>query len=126
MASVRIEQVGAAAGHPRPEIRPDRAQDDNDAAGHVLAAVLAEALDDGLRAGIPDREPHPGPPDQVQPPAGRAVQAGVAGDRLAARVGREVGLRGDDEPPARQALADVIVGLADEPQVESWPGERTE
>ena len=85
MPAVRIVEIGAAAGHAGPEVRADRAEDHDDAAGHVLAAVLAEALDDRVGAGVADGEAHPGPADQVEPATGRAVQAGVAGDRLAAR-----------------------------------------
>ena len=102
MAAVRVVEVGAAAGHPGPEVRADRAEDDDDAAGHVLAAVRAEALDDRLGAGVADREPHPRPADEVQPAAGRAVQAGVAGDRLRGGVAREIRLRARrDRPPDR-------------------------
>ena len=126
VAAVGVVQVGPAAGHPRPEVGADGAEYDDDPAGHVFAAVLAEALDDRLRAGVAHGEPHPGPADEVQPAAGRAVQAGVAGDRLAGGVGGEVRLRGDDEPPARQALADVVVRLADQPQLERRPRERPE
>ena len=67
----------------RPRSSPARGSTDDDAAGHVLAAVRADALDDRLRAAVADREAHPGPPDEVQPTAGRPVQDGVAGDRLA-------------------------------------------
>ena len=70
--------------------------------------------DDRLGAAVADREPHPGAPDEVQPAAGRAVQDGVAGDRLAGGRHGEVGLRRDRDPPAGQALADVVVGLADQ------------
>src|SRR6185437_15417670 len=41
-----------AATHPGSEIVADLAQDDDGAAGHVLAAVGAAALDHGTRAGI--------------------------------------------------------------------------
>src|SRR4029079_14249888 len=111
---------------PRPEVGADGAEYDDDPAGHVFAAVLAEALDDRLRAGGAHRAPHPGPADEVQPAAGRAVEAGVAGDRLGGRIGCEVRLRGDDEPSSREALAAVVVRLADEAQLERRPGERPE
>ena len=58
----------------------------------------------------------PARPTRCSRPAGRAVQDGVAGDRLAGGVGREVRLRDDRDRAAGQALADVVVGLADEPQ----------
>ena len=49
------------------------------------AAVRANALDDGVGARIADREAHPGPADDVQPAAGCAVQAGVAGEACPGR-----------------------------------------
>src|SRR6187401_2666824 len=61
VAAVRVVEIGPAAGHAGPEVRPDWAEDHDDAAGHVLAAVLAEALDDRLGAGVADGESHPGP-----------------------------------------------------------------
>jgi hypothetical protein len=56
----------------------------------------------------------------------RAVQAGVSGDRLSACGRREVGLGHNRKPPARQALADVVIGLTHEPQVESRACESAE
>ena len=88
--------------------------------------MRADPLDDGLGAAVADREAHPRPADEVQPAAGRAVEHGVAGDRLARRLGREVGLRDDRDRAARQALADVVVGLADEAQLDARAGERPE
>ena len=82
VAAARVEEVGAAAGHAGPEVRADRAEHDDRPAGHVLAAVRADALDDGLGATVADGEAHPGPADEVEPAAGRAVQDGVAGDGL--------------------------------------------
>ena len=52
-------------------------------------------------AGVADGEAHPGPPDEVEPPAGRPVQDGVPGDRLAAGRDGEVGLRARSSPGRR-------------------------
>jgi hypothetical protein len=41
------ENIGEAACHAGAEIQAERAEDENDPAGHVLAAVLADAFDDG-------------------------------------------------------------------------------
>ena len=75
---------------------------------------------------VADGEAHPRPADEVEPAAGRAVQHGVAGDRLGGGVGAEVGLGGDRDRAARQALGDVVVGLAGEPELDAGPGEGTE
>ena len=123
----RVVEVGAAAGHPGPEVRADRPEDHEDAAGHVLAAVRADALDDRLGAGVADREAHPGPADEVQPPAGRAVEARCCRrwPRRRASAARS-GSGTIDDRAARQPLADVVVGLADEPELDARAGERPE
>ena len=54
---VQVEHVGRAAGHAGGEVAADRPEDDDGAAGHVLAAVVADAFDDGGRAGVAHREP---------------------------------------------------------------------
>src|SRR4029450_10560880 len=60
-----------AAGHAGPEVAPDRPQDDHRPAGHVLAAVVADALDDRGGARGEDRQPPPraAPPPGAPPPA---------------------------------------------------------
>ena len=85
VAAARVVEVGAAAGHPGPEVRPDGAEDDDRAAGHVLAAVRADALDHRLGAAVADREAHPGPTDEVEAAGGGAVEDRVPGDGLAGR-----------------------------------------
>ena len=86
----------------------------------------AEALDDRLRAAVADREPHPGPADDVEPAGGGAEEADVPGDGRGRRIGDDLGLRPDDDGPARQALADVVVRLADEGQLDALGEERAE
>ena len=115
--AARVVQVRPATGHPGPEVGADRAEDDDGPAGHVLAAVRADPLDDGLGAAVADREAHPGPTDEVQPAAGRAVQARCCRRSPRRGVGGEVRLGHDRDRAARQALAHVVVGLADEPQL---------
>ena len=46
---------------PAPKLRPV-AEHDHRAAGHVLAAVVADALDDRARAAVADREALPARP----------------------------------------------------------------
>ena len=77
-------------------------------------------------AAVADGEAHARPADEVEPAAGRAVEDGVAGDRLAGGLGREVGLGDDRDAATGQALADVVVGLAGEGQLDAGPGERAE
>ncbi len=77
----RIVEVGQTAGHAGPEVCPDGTEDHHGPAGHVLAAVGPDALDDCLRPAVADREPHLRPPDEVKPAGRRAIETGVAGDR---------------------------------------------
>src|SRR5690606_28166265 len=101
-------------------------EDDGAAAGHVLAGVVADAFDDGGRAGVADAEPLADDAAGEQLAGGGAVQDDVAADDLL--LGREPGVGGGTEgqPPARQALADVVVGVADQPQRDAAGDERAE
>ena len=47
--AVGVVHVGDAAGHAGTEVAAGRPEHDDPAAGHVLAAVVADALDDGGR-----------------------------------------------------------------------------
>ena len=73
-----VEDEGHAAAHAGGEVPAGRADDDDDAAGHVLAAVVADPLDDGLRPAVADAEPLAGPAAEEGPAAGRAVEGDVA------------------------------------------------
>ena len=54
--SVGIEHVGDAAAHAGGEVAAGRPEHDHAAAGHVFAAVIADAFDDGVGAAVADRE----------------------------------------------------------------------
>ena len=47
---------------PAAKLRPRRAEDDHQAAGHVLAAVVAHALDHGRRAAVAHAKRSPAMP----------------------------------------------------------------
>src|SRR4029079_3216286 len=55
-AAVLVEAVRDAAAHPGGEVAPGAAEHDDAAAGHVLAAVVADALDDCVRARVAHAE----------------------------------------------------------------------
>ena len=111
---VRVVDVGHAAGHARREVTAGAAQDDDPAAGHVLATVIADALDHGVGAGVADREPFADHAAQEDLPAGGAEQDHVAADDvvLGDVVLRRVVRRPHHDPATGQALADVVVGVA--------------
>src|SRR5574337_738555 len=120
--AVLVPDVGDAARHPGGEVAPGASEHDRGAAGHVLAAVVAGALDDGGRTRQPHREALAGDAAEERLAAGRTVQRGVADDDVRGRVAAEVDRRPHDDAPARQPFAGVVVGVADQVQRDP-PGE---
>ena len=115
-----------AAAHAGGEVAAGRADDDGDAAGHVLAAVVAGPFDDGLRPAVADAEPLAGPAAEERPAARRPVERDVADQDVVLgdeprRPGRE-----DDDLAAGEPLADVVVGVALERQRDPARHERAE
>src|SRR5439155_23040879 len=100
-----------AAGHAGREVPARLADDHHAAARHVLAAVVADALHDGMRAAVADGKTLAGHAAHVGLAAGRAVKRDVADDAVV--LGHEPGTaRGvHDEPTAGEALAPVVVGV---------------
>ena len=123
---VLVEDVGDALGHTRAEVAARLSEHDDEARRHVLAAVVAGALDHRRRAAVPHREALTGAARREETPAGRAVEHGVADDDVLVR--REAGAlrRLDDDLAARHALAHVVVRLAFEHQPEAAGAERSE
>ena len=117
-AAVLVEHVGDAAAHAGREVAAGAAEHDDAAAGHVLAAVVADALDDGARARVADGEALAGEAAEERPAGGRAVEDGVADDHVLLGDERRVLGRPDGEHAAGEALADVVVRVADERQLD--------
>ena len=82
---VRVPDVGDAAGHAGREVAAGRAEDHGPAAGHVLAAVVADAFDHRPGAAVADAEPLGRPAAEERLAAGRAVQRDVADDDVLLR-----------------------------------------
>ncbi len=97
---------------PAAKLRPRLAEDDDQAFGHVFAAVIAEAFDDGGGAGVADGEALAGHAVEEGFAAGGAVEDDVADQDIL--FGHEGGAarRVDDDAAAGEAFADVIVGIA--------------
>ena len=77
---VDVEHVGDAAAHAGGEVAPGPAEHDDPAAGHVLAAVIADAFDHRARAAVAHGEPLAGQAAQIGLAARRAVERDVADD----------------------------------------------
>ena len=74
--------------------------------------MVADALDDGDRAGVAHAEALAGDAAEEGLAAGGAVEDHVAGDDVVLGDERRVVGRADDDAAAGQALADVVVGVA--------------
>ena len=108
-----VQHIGDAAGHAGREITAGIADDDDDAAGHVFAAMVSDAFHDCDGAGIADGEALTGNAAEIAFALDRAVEHRVADDDgVFRRDFRRRFRRIDDHPPTRQALADIIVGVA--------------
>src|SRR6185437_14897977 len=112
--AVLVEHVGDATAHAGREVAPGRPEHDDAPAGHVLAAVIANALDDRAGARVAHGEALAGEPAEERAPARGPVQHGVADDHVA--LGREVLAhplaRAHRDGPPREALAGIVVGVA--------------
>ena len=70
---------------PAAKLRAGRPEHDHAAAGHVLAAVIADRLDDRVDAAVADAEALAGHAADVGLAAGRAVEGDVADDDVLLR-----------------------------------------
>src|SRR5437764_10568455 len=107
--SLWVPHKGDAARHAGGEIAPSVAEHNDNPAGHVFAAMVAGALDDRDRAGIPNREALAGDPLEIGFAGDRAVEHGVADDDVLGRLAPGFPRLAHDEAPAREALADIII-----------------
>src|SRR3954465_15247319 len=127
---VAVEDEREAAAHAGGEVAPGRPEDDDAPAGHVLAAVVAAPLDDRDRARIAHAEALAADAAEERLAAGRAVERDVADDDVVLGFEGRLAARADRECAAGQALAAVVVGVAErgeahpgrEPPAERLPG----
>src|SRR4051794_3315348 len=112
--AVLVEDEGQAAAHAGREVAPRRAEDARAPAGHVLAAVVADRLDDGGRARVAHAEALAGHAAEERLAARRPVQRDVADDDVLLGGERRVLVRAHGQRAARQALAAVVVGVAEQ------------
>src|SRR5215469_8174056 len=106
-----------ATSHARTKVNPDATKNNRNAAGHVLAAVVADALNNGRSSRIPDRKPLARAPRREKLPRGRAVQGNITQNHVLSAVLGGKPASADYNLTAREALADEVVGLAIENQL---------
>ncbi len=111
---------------PGGEVAARLAEHDDPSPGHVLAAVVADALDDGVHAGVADAEALAGEAAEERLAAGRAVKNGVADDHVLLRDEGGALRRADRHHATGHALARVVVGVAPERQRHARSQPRTE
>src|SRR5215210_3332490 len=123
--ALRIIDERGAVGHARAEVGAGRAENDNQAAGHVLATVVANALDNRRGAAVADTEALSSATGREQSAPGRAVEDRIAGDRLW-RVEWSRRRGPDGNLAAGHSFADVVIGLAFEIEAHTVNDERAE
>ena len=79
---------------PAAKLRPGRPEHDDAAAGHVLAAVIADAFDDRRRAAVAHGEALARDAAEERLAAGRAVERDVADDDVLLRRERRLAAAG--------------------------------
>src|SRR3989449_6220072 len=115
-STVAVQDERHPAAHARRKVPARLAKHDDAPARHVLAAVITNPLDHRKGTAIANRETLSGHPADVSFAARRAVQSHVADDDVVLRQKGRLTRRVRDELPAGQSFADVIVGIAFEPQ----------
>ena len=111
-----VINIGDAARHAGGEIAPGLAQHRHHAAGHIFAAMIAGAFDYGHRAGIAHRKTLARHALEIGFAGDGAIQHSVADHDIFRRIARKSRRRLDHDAAARQALADIIVAIADQLQ----------
>ena len=103
-----------AAGHSGSEVGAGGAENQDGAAGHVFASVIADALDDGSCSRVADGKAFAGAADREERACGGSVERDVADDDLRRLGARQLAARANDELAARESFADES----------RWPGLR--
>src|SRR4051812_45413073 len=104
---MRVPHVSDPATHAGSEVAAGRPEDHHSAAGHVLAAVVADALDYGASTAIAHRESFGGASPEECVAARGAVKSHVSNNDVIFRGKGRFGRRINNQSSAGQALADV-------------------
>src|ERR1700691_4751630 len=110
--AVFVEHVRDAAAHAGCEVASGLAEHHDQPARHVLASVVADALDDRMRTAVAHRESLAGDAAKERFAAGRAVERDVANNYVLLGLERRFLWRTHRHESARQSFAAVVVRLA--------------
>src|SRR6266705_2505689 len=124
--AVEVEHIGDAAGHSGGEVASGDTQDGDGPAGHVFAAVISDAFDDGGGARVAYGETLAGYAAEIRFPGDRTVENDVARDDVFGRLATELGRRRNDDAAAREPLSAIVVGIADQIEGHAFGEERPE
>ena len=80
--SISVINPRQSARHTRPKIHPNLTQHRHKAAGHVLATMIANTLNNSHSARIPNRKPLTGPPGSKQLPSRSTIQRHIAQNHM--------------------------------------------
>ena len=112
-----IENKSHATAHACGKVLAGGTQHDNDTAGHVLAAMVAHAFDNGTCPGIAHSKTLPCPAVNINLSGGSAIERNVADDDIFRWVEGSIPVGSDDEAATGKTFAEVIVGLSFEYKV---------
>src|SRR5271165_4387268 len=100
-AALRVPDIGDAARHAGGEIAAGITDHDDDPAGHIFAAMVAGAFDDGDGTRIAHGEAFAGYALEIRFTGDCAVEHGVADDDVLGRLAPRLGRLAHDQPAAR-------------------------
>ena len=109
---IDIQYVGETTREARTKIYATAPQYNDNASGHIFAAVIAAALDNGQRPGIAHCESLAGLSSGKKLATRRTIKAGIADDDSVFGFVKRVFRRPDNDLPSGHALTDVIIGIA--------------
>src|SRR5216110_2192216 len=119
-----VDQVRDAAGHARARVPAYRPEGHRRAARHVLAEMVARTFDDNRGSRVANAASLANTAGDEQATAGRAVRNRVAREHW---IDRAITLRRpDDDGPSAHALADVVLRLTVEGQLDAGIDEGAE
>src|SRR5215469_12359868 len=121
---VWVQQVCDATGHAGREVPPDRPENRDAAAGHVLTTVISRALGQRRGARVPYAEPLPDHAAQQHLAARGAVSDDVSRDHVLLSRERCGLVRSGNDAAAGQALAEIVVCVAGQAQGDAPRQER--